>query len=165
MGAKGALGGGGLIALAAGAPPTWTVNASNTDNKSNNTSACWRRCRCCVEDIYQLQVKRHFWGADLATHQTTRQQTETTAPARLQPGSAESAVRRLQTRDYADHMAWVRLLAYSYLLTYSLTYLLTYLTPYLMSTITYLTPYLTPYSLTVLTTLPASSQATLLGYV
>ena len=125
MGAKGALGGGGLIALAAGAPPTWTVNASNTENKSNNTSAkmlllCWRH--------YQLQVKRHFWGADLAAltrQQTTRQQTETTAPARLQSATAESAV--AGCRRGTTQTTWLEsdcLLTLTCWLTHLLTYLL-----------------------------------------
>ena len=120
---------------------------------------CWRH--------YQLEVKRHFWGADsaaLTRQQTTRQQTETTAPARLQPGSAESAVQPAADEGLRRPHGLSQI-ACLLLLADLLTYLLTYLTPYLMSTITYLTPYLTPYSLTVLTTLPASSQATLLGYV
>ena len=84
-----------------------------------------RRCRCCVEDIYQLRVKRHFWGADLATHQTTRQQTETTAPARLQSATAESAV--AGCRRGTTQTTWLEsdcLLTLTCWLTHLLTYLL-----------------------------------------
>ena len=138
MGAKGALGGGGLIALAAGAPPTWTVNASNTDNKSNNTSAKMSLLRW-----------RHIPASSQATLLGCRPSRAHApadhAPADRNDGARSSAVgycgvrsSRLQTRDYADHMAWVRLLAYSYLLTYSLTYLLTYLLDSLLNVNDYL---------------------------
>ena len=88
-----------------------------------------RRCRCCVEDIYQLRVKRHFWGADLAAHQqTTRQQTETTAPARLQSATAESAV--AGCRRGTTQTTWLESDCLLTLTCSLITYLLTYLTPW-----------------------------------